>query len=69
MTGALPALRERAREIARISNAAYREGGADLLRLLDAERGRIEADLLYFRALTDFHLAVVELQSALGILR
>jgi cobalt-zinc-cadmium efflux system outer membrane protein len=69
VTGALPALRERAREIARISNAAYREGGADLLRLLDAERGRIDADLLYFRALTDFHLAVVELQSALGILR
>jgi cobalt-zinc-cadmium efflux system outer membrane protein len=69
VTGALPALRERAREIARISNAAYREGGADLLRLLDAERGRIEADLLYFRALTEFHLAVVELQTALGILR
>lgn len=69
VTGTLPALRERAREIAQISNGAYREGGADLLRLLDAERGRIEADLLYYRALTDFQLSVVELQSALGLLR
>lgn len=69
VTSSLPALRERARDIARISGAAYREGGADLLRLLDAERARIDADLLYFRALTDFHLAVVELQSALGVLR
>jgi cobalt-zinc-cadmium efflux system outer membrane protein len=69
VTTTLPALRERAREIARISSAAYREGGADLLRLLDAERARIDADLLYYRALTDFHLSVIELQSALGLLR
>jgi len=65
----LPAIRERAREIARISGAAYREGGADLLRLLDAERARIDTDLLYVRALTDFHLSVVELRSAQGMLR
>jgi outer membrane protein TolC len=65
----LPAVREQAREIARISGAAYREGGTDLLRLLDAERARIDSDLLYVRALTEFHLSVVELQSALGILR
>lgn len=69
VTTTLPALRDRSREIARISGAAYREGGADLLRLLDAERARIDADLLYFRALTDFQLAVVELQSALGLLQ
>jgi outer membrane protein, heavy metal efflux system len=65
----LPAIRERARQIARISGAAYREGGADLLRLLDAERARIDTDLLYVRALTDFHISVVELRSAQGTLR
>jgi outer membrane protein TolC len=69
VSATLPAIRDRAREIARISSAAYREGGTDLLRLLDAERARIDTDLLYVRALTEFHLSVVELQSALGILR
>lgn len=69
VTATLPAVRDRAVEIARISNAAYREGGTDLLRLLDAERNRIDADLLYYRALTDFHVAAVELRSALGLLR
>lgn len=69
VTETLPAVRARAREIARISGAAYREGGADLLRLLDAERGRIEADLMYYRALTEFRVTVVELESSLGVLR
>jgi cobalt-zinc-cadmium efflux system outer membrane protein len=69
VTSTLPAVRARAREIARISAAAYREGGADLLRLLDAERGRIDADLQYVRALMEFQIAAVELQTALGVLR
>ncbi|HEU0121949.1 MAG TPA: TolC family protein [Bryobacteraceae bacterium] len=69
VTVTLPAVRDRAVEIARISNAAYREGGTDLLRLLDAERSRIDADLLYYRALTEFQIAAVELRSALGLLR
>ena len=69
VTATLPAVRARAREIARISAAAYREGGADLLRLLDAERGRIDADLQYVKALMEFQIAAVELQTALGVLR
>lgn len=69
VTKTFPPLREKAAESARIAQGAYREGGADLLRLLDAERIRIETDLLYHRALVDYQLAVVELKSALGLLR
>ncbi len=49
-----PALCSRAEGSAKIARAAYREGGADLLRLLDSERTRIEAQILYYRALGDY---------------
>ncbi len=63
----LPALRKRAAESSRISLAAYREGGADLLRLLDAERVRIEIELLYYRTLADYQQNLVALETALGV--
>jgi cobalt-zinc-cadmium efflux system outer membrane protein len=37
-------LRNRAIEISDISRAAYREGGLDLIRLLDAERLRVRSN-------------------------
>jgi cobalt-zinc-cadmium efflux system outer membrane protein len=60
-------LRDRAIEISGISRAAYKEGGLDLLRLLDAERMRVDAQLSYVRALQDVHLSVVELDYAEGL--
>lgn len=63
----LPALREQAIQTASIAEAAYREGGADLLRLLDAQRVRIEAQQLYVEARVNYELAMVELEQALGI--
>jgi cobalt-zinc-cadmium efflux system outer membrane protein len=39
----LPGTLSRATESERLARAAYREGGIDLLRLLDAERSRIKA--------------------------
>lgn len=57
-------LRDKAIQISDISRAAYREGGLDFLRLLDAERVRIDAQLSYVRALQDVHLSVVELDYA-----
>lgn len=62
-----PALRARAEGSAKIALAAYREGGSDLLRLLDAERTRIEAQILYYRALGDYHLSRVALDVAAGV--
>lgn len=64
----LEPLRERARESSRIALAAYQEGGADLLRLLDAERVRIDAEMLYFQTLAEFQQSAVSLEDALGVM-
>lgn len=61
-------MRDRSQQVYSISDAAYREGGADILRLLDAERARIDTQLLYIRTLTDYHVSAVALQIAQGIL-
>jgi outer membrane protein TolC len=61
-------MRDRAQEVYNISDAAYREGGTDILRLLDAERARIDTQLLYIRTLTDYQLSAVALHTAEGTL-
>jgi len=60
-------LREQAIEISDISRAAYQAGGLDLLRLLDAERARVDAELSYVRSLEGFHLSVAALNYAEGV--
>jgi cobalt-zinc-cadmium efflux system outer membrane protein len=60
-------LREQAIEISNISRSAYQAGGLDLLRLLDAERARVDAELSYVRALEGFHLSVAALNYAEGV--
>ncbi|MEO8596159.1 MAG: TolC family protein [Candidatus Solibacter sp.] len=60
-------LRGKAAESSNIAQAAYREGGTDLLRLLDAERVRIELQVLYYRTLTGYRQSVVALEAALGV--
>jgi cobalt-zinc-cadmium efflux system outer membrane protein len=64
----LPAMRAQAAETSRIADAVYREGASDLLRLLDAERLRIQTETLYIRTVLDYHQAAVNLQIALGLL-
>jgi cobalt-zinc-cadmium efflux system outer membrane protein len=48
------------------AQAAYREGGADYLALLDAQRARIEAGTLELQALLDAWLAVARIESLVG---
>jgi outer membrane protein TolC len=60
-------LREQAIEISDISRSAYEAGGMDILRLLDAERARVEAELSYVRALEGFHISVAALNYAEGV--
>jgi outer membrane protein TolC len=67
LTDQLPAVRRQADETARIAEAAYREGGTDLLRLLDAQRLRLETQLLYSRSLTEYRQSLVALDAALGV--
>lgn len=65
--GSLRPMMAEAAESAKIAQAAYREGGWDLLRLLDAERLRLETELLYIRALTEFRQSAAALEAALGL--
>ncbi len=55
---------EQANESSKIAQAAYREGGWELLRLLDAERLRIDTETLYYRALTDYRQRIAALEAA-----
>jgi cobalt-zinc-cadmium efflux system outer membrane protein len=61
-------MRDGANEVYRIVDVAYRETGSDLLRLLDAERTKIEAELTYARALSEFQQSGVALETAQGTL-
>lgn len=62
----LPTLRGQADETRRIADAVYREGASDLLRLLDAERVRIQAETLYVRSVLEYRQAEINLKTALG---
>ena len=59
-------MRERADEVFRIADAAYREGGSDILRLLDAERTKIETQLAYTRTLFELQQSAVAVATAQG---
>jgi cobalt-zinc-cadmium efflux system outer membrane protein len=59
-------MRERAGEVYRIVDAAYRETGSDILKLLDAERTRIETEVMYVRTLSEFQQSAVTLETAQG---
>ncbi len=63
----LQPLREHAATIAQIANAAYAEGGTDLLRYLDAERARVDADVAWARGMVDYRQSVVRLEAAEGV--
>jgi outer membrane protein TolC len=60
-------LREQAVQISNISRTAYKEGGIDLLRLIDAERLRIESEITLIRSLNDYHKSVAALERAEGV--
>jgi outer membrane protein TolC len=63
----LSAMSAQSNESQQIAGAAYRVGGVDLLRLLDAERARIETQILYYQTLSEYQQAVSALETALGI--
>jgi outer membrane protein, heavy metal efflux system len=68
ITDTLPRIREQAEDTVRIARAVHREGASDLLRLLDAERTGLQAQLLFVRTLMEYRLALVNLQAATGML-
>lgn len=62
----LPKMRQMAAETARIADAAYREGGTDLLRLLDAQRLQLATELLHAQAWTEFRISLAGYETAVG---
>ena len=64
---ALQPLREHAAAISEIAAAAYAEGGTDLLRLLDAERARLDAELAWARGMVDYRQSIARLEAAEGV--
>jgi cobalt-zinc-cadmium efflux system outer membrane protein len=63
----LPDMRERAKKNLAILDDAYRTGGVDLLRYLDAERTEFDVEVSALRTLAEFQQAVVRLQLAYGV--
>lgn len=61
-----PGAGARGEEVAQIIQAAYREGGATLFELLDAQRAAAEFDEAALHWLTDLQLARLDLLQALG---
>jgi cobalt-zinc-cadmium efflux system outer membrane protein len=57
---------DRGREVSTIARAAYAEGQASLLELLDAERAATDAITAHLRWTADAWLARLELESAIG---
>jgi outer membrane protein, heavy metal efflux system len=66
---ALQPLREHAATIASIASAAYAEGGTDLLRLLDAERALLDAELAWTEGMVDYRQTIVRLEAAEGVIQ
>jgi cobalt-zinc-cadmium efflux system outer membrane protein len=62
----LEPMRRRADEISRIALEAYRQGGTDLLRLLDAERARIESLVTCYKALSELQQSATTLLIVTG---
>ena len=63
----LPDERQRARQNLDIMRDAYKTGGVDLLRYLDAERTEIDVGVTALRTLAEFHTSAVQLQLAYGV--
>ena len=61
-------LLERARENARVAEAAYRLGGTDILRLLDAQRQQLDAERLFIDAWAGYRQARAHLDTVLGVM-
>ena len=62
----LPEMRARARQNLAIMDDAYRTGGVDLLRYLDAERTAVDVEITALRTLAEFQQTGLRLQLAYG---
>jgi outer membrane protein TolC len=69
VVGTLQPMREHAVNIASIAQAVYVQTGGDLLRLLDAQRSRLDAELAWVEGMVDYQESIVNLEAAEGVAR
>jgi cobalt-zinc-cadmium efflux system outer membrane protein len=69
ITDTMQPLREHAGSIAQIAQAAYEQDGIDLLRLLDAERLQLDANLAWIEGMVAFQQSRANLEAAEGVSR
>ncbi len=67
VTGMLPGMRERARDNLQRMTEAYRMGGVDLLRYLDAQRTEFEVEVSALRTEAELQQATLRLQLSYGV--
>jgi len=63
----LQPLREHGAAISNIAQQAYQQGGTDLLRLLDAQRARLDAEVAWVKGMVQYQQSIVTLQDAEGV--
>jgi outer membrane protein TolC len=63
----LQPLREHGATISNIAQQAYQQGGTDLLRLLDAQRARLDAEVAWVKGMVQYQQSIVNLQAAEGV--
>ena len=63
----LPDIRAHAQQNLDIITEAYRIGGVDLLRFIDAERTKFDVEISAARALAQLQQSAVQLQLAYGV--
>jgi outer membrane protein TolC len=69
VVGTLQPLREHAANISSIAQAVYIQAGGDLLRLLDAQRSRLDAELAWVEGMVEYQQSLVNLEAAEGVVR
>ena len=69
VAGTLVPMREHAANISSLSQAVYMQTGGDLLRLIDAERSRIDAELAWVDGMVAFQHSRANLEAAEGVAR
>jgi outer membrane protein TolC len=69
VVGTLQPLREHAANISSIAQAVYVQAGGDLLRLLDAQRSRLDAELAWVEGMVEYQQSIVNLEAAEGVIR
>jgi outer membrane protein, heavy metal efflux system len=69
VVGTLQPMREHAANISSIAQAVYIQAGGDLLRLLDAQRSRLDAELAWVEGMVEYQQSIVNLEAAEGVAR